>query len=104
VNEQFLDLKYLVAVLAELEFYQATPNVVSLGWMIESLERDISALGPLQEPDMLASITANASSQQALHLDLLDLSEMRLRQLVDAQKQWIRTAEQRLECASAVID
>jgi hypothetical protein len=29
---------------------------------------------------------------------------MRLQQLVDAQKQRIRTAEQRLECASAVID
>jgi hypothetical protein len=61
--------------------------------MIESLERDITAIEPLSDRDMLSSITANASSQQTLYLDLLDFRETRLRQLVDAQKQWIRTAD-----------
>jgi hypothetical protein len=106
VNEQFQELKNSVCFLTELEFYQAAPDVASHRVMIESLERDISAIGPLPDRDMLASVTANASSQQAqtLYLDLLDFRETRLRQLVDAQKQRIRAAEQRLECVSVVID
>jgi hypothetical protein len=104
VNEQYQDLKNSVAFLTELEFYQAAPDVASLRGMIESLERDISAIGPLPDRDMLAQITASATSQQTLYLDLLDFRETRLKQLVDALKQRIRTAEQRLECASVVID
>jgi hypothetical protein len=49
VNEQFQELKNSVAFLTELEFYQAAPDVASLRGMIESLERDISAIGPLPE-------------------------------------------------------
>jgi chromosome segregation ATPase len=104
VNEQYQDLKNSVSFLTELEFYQAAPDVASLRAMIESLERDISAIGPLPDRDMLATITASATSQQSLYLDLLDFRETRLKQLVDALKQRIRTAEQRLECASVVID
>jgi hypothetical protein len=98
------ELKNLVACLRELGFYQAAPNGASLRGTIESLERDISAIGPLPDRDMLASITANASSQQTLYLDLLAFGETHLRQLVDAEKQRILTAEQRSESASVVID
>ncbi|OHS96256.1 hypothetical protein TRFO_37585 [Tritrichomonas foetus] len=104
VNEQYQDLKNSVSFLTELEFYQAAPDVQSLRAMIESLERDISAIGPLPDRDSLSQITASAQSQQQLYLDLLDFRETRLRQLVDALKQRIKTAEQRLECASVVID
>lgn len=104
VNEQYQDLKNSVSFLTELEFYQAAPDVQSLRSMIESLERDISAIGPLPDRDSLSQITASAQSQQQLYLDLLDFRETRLRQLVDALKQRIKTAEQRLECASVVID
>lgn len=104
VNEQYQDLKNSVSFLTELEFYQAAPDVQSLRTMIESLERDISAIGPLPDRDSLAQITSSAQSQQQLYLDLLDFRETRLRQLVDALKQRIKTAEQRLECASVVID
>ena len=72
--------------------------------MIESLERDISAIGPLPDRDSLSQITSSSQSQQQLYLDLLDFRETRLRQLVDALEQRIKTAEQRLECASVVID
>lgn len=104
VNEQYQDLKNSVSFLTELEFYQAAPDVQSLRAMIESLERDISAIGPLPDRDSLSQITSSAQSQQQLYLDLLDFRETRLRQLVDALKQRIKTAEQRLECASVVID
>ena len=104
VNEQYQDLKNSVSFLTELEFYQAAPDVQSLRNMIESLERDISAIGPLPDRDSLQSLISSSNSQQQLYLDLLDFRENRLRQLVDALKQRIRTAEQRLECASVVID
>lgn len=104
VNEQYQDLKNSVSFLTELEFYQAAPDVASLRTMIESLERDISAIGPLPDRDSLQQMISTAQSQQQLYLDLLDFRETRLRQLVDALKQRIRTAEQRLECASVVID
>ena len=104
VNEQYQDLKNSVSFLTELEFYQAAPDVNSLKTMIESLERDISAIGPLPDKDLLNNLISSSSSQQILYLDLLDLRENRLRQLVEALKQRIRTAEQRLECASVVID
>ena len=104
VNEQYQDLKNSVSFLTELEFYQAAPDVQSLKTMIESLERDISAIGPLPDRDSLQSLMSTSTSQQQLYLDLLDFRENRLRQLVDALKQRIRTAEQRLECASVVID
>ena len=104
VNEQFQDLKNSVSFLTELEFYQAAPDVASLKSMIESLERDISAIGPLPDRDTLQQIVSSAQSQQQLYLDLLDFRETRLRQLIEALKQRIRTAEQRLECASVVID
>jgi hypothetical protein len=103
-NEQFQELKNSVGFLTELQFYQAVLDAASLRWFIESLERDISAIGLLPDREILASITANASSQQTRDLYLLDFGEMRLRQLVDAQRQRIRTAEQRLECVSVVID
>lgn len=104
VNEQYQELKNSVSFLTELEFYQAAPDVGSLKNMIESLERDISAIGPLPDRDSLQSLISSSTSQQQLYLDLLDFRENRLRQLVDALKQRIRTAEQRLECASVVID
>ena len=104
VSEQYQDLQKEVAFLNELEFYQAAPDVASLRGMIESLERDISAIGPLPDKEMLSQIVASAPSQQQLYLDLLVFRETRLRQLVDALKSRIRTAEQRLECASVVID
>lgn len=104
VNEQYQELKNSVSFLTELEFYQAGPDVASLKNMIESLERDISAIGPLPDRDSLQSLISSSTSQQQLYLDLLDFRENRLRQLVDALKQRIRTAEQRLECASVVID
>lgn len=94
VNEQYQDLKNSVSFLTELEFYQAAPDVQSLRAMIESLERDISAIRDFR----------SSQSQQQLYLDLLDFRETRLRQLVDALEQRIKTAEQRLECASVVID
>lgn len=104
VNEQYQDLKNSVSFLTELEFYQAAPDVQSLTSMIESLERDILAIGPLPDRDSLNTLVANSTSQQQLYLDLLDFRENRLRQLVEALKQRIKTAEQRLECASVVID
>ena len=104
VNEEYQDLQKSVSFLTELEFYQAAPDVASLRGMIESLERDISAIGPLPDKEMLSQLVASAPSQQQLYLDLLDFRETRLRQLVDALKARIRTAEQRLECASVVID
>lgn len=94
VNEQYQDLKNSVSFLTELEFYQAAPDVQSLRAMIESLERDISAIRDFR----------SSQSQQQLYLDLLDFRETRLRQLVDALEQRIKTAKQRLECASVVID
>lgn len=93
VNEQYQDLKNSVSFLTELEFYQAAPDVQSLRAMIESLERDISAIRDFR----------SSQSQQQLYLDLLDFRETRLRQLVDALEQRIKTAEQRLECASVII-
>ena len=104
VNEEYQDLKSSVSFLTELEFYQAAPDVQSLKTMIESLERDITAIGPLPDRDMLPQIMASSPSPQQLYLDLLDFRETRLRQLVSALKQRIKTAEQRLECASVVID
>ena len=104
VNEEYSDLQKSVSFLTELEFYQAAPDVASLRGMIESLERDISAIGPLPDKEMLSQIVASAPSQQQLYLDLLDFRETRLRQLVDALKARILAAEQRLECASVVID
>jgi hypothetical protein len=87
-----------------LEFYQAAPDTESLKKMIESIERDIASISALPDKDALHQFFNAATSHEQLYLDLLDFRETRLRQLVDTLKNRIRTAEQRLESASVVID